>query len=134
VSKRTKEFLGGLVTLAVGFFPVLASFDVIPSDDEDFGAPRWLVAAIGYPFVLVGAWLAITRAPEWRFAALLRALVEPVLMALCAAFCVAVVVWFRRVHAGPATRVAFLGLAVVFALSAGGALNRARASFRRRRE
>jgi len=133
VRERTTQFLAGLGTLAVGLFPVLASFDVVASDDSDFGAPRWLVAAIGYLFVLVGAWLTLTRAPDRPLTALLRALTSPLLLALCALFCAAVVIWFRRVHAGSTTRAAFLALAVAFALAAGRALTEALASLRRRR-
>jgi cytochrome bd-type quinol oxidase subunit 2 len=132
VRERTKIFLVGLLTTAVGFVPTLAAFDVLESDEEDFGAPRWFVAATGYLFVLVGAWLTITRAPERPVTALLRALTAPLLLTLCGLFCAAVVVWFRRVHAGPHTRALFLALAVVFALSAGGALRHAVAGLRRR--
>lgn len=132
VRARTRTFLAGLLTTAVGFVPVLAAFDVLQSDEEDFGAPRWFVAATGYLFVLVGAWLTITRAPDRPLTALLRALVRPLLLALCTLFCAAVVIWFRRVHAGPHTRALFLALAVAFALSAGGALRHALAGLRRR--
>lgn len=131
--ENTKLFLAGLLTLGMGFIPVLASFDVIDSDEEDFGAPRWFVAAIGYLFVLVGAWLTVTRAPDRPLTALLRTLTAPLLLAMSGLFCAAVVIWFRRVHAGPHTRTLFLALAIVFTLAAGRALSRTLASFRRSR-
>ena len=131
--ERTTQCLAGLATMVVGFFPLLASFDVIASDDEDFGAPRWFVAAIGHLFVLVGTWLALSRAPEWPLLGLLRALQAPLLHAMCAAFCAAVVIWPRRVSAGGITRAMFLALAVTFALATAHALAQAAGGLRRRR-
>jgi hypothetical protein len=119
--------------MAAGLFPLLASFDVIPSDDDDFGAPRWFVAAVGHLFTLVGTWLALTRAPEWPLLGLLRALQAPLLHALCAAFCAAIVIWPRRVGAGSTTRSMFLALAVIFALATAHALVQAAGGLRRRR-
>jgi hypothetical protein len=133
VRERTTQCLAGLATVAMGLFPLLASFDVIETDDGDFGAPRWFVAAIGQAFVLVGAWLALARAPEWPLLGLLRALAAPLLHALCAAFCAAVVIWPRRVGAGGNTRAMFLALAVTFALAAAAALASAVGGLRRRR-
>jgi hypothetical protein len=133
VRESTKVCLMGLATLGMGLFPLLASFDVIPTDDGDFGAPRWFVASIGYLFVLIGAWLTLSRAPQWPLTGLLRAFMAPLLYAQCALFCAAVVIWSRRVHAGPHTRALFLGLAVLFVLAAAGAVSRAAAGLRRRR-
>jgi hypothetical protein len=36
----------GLLVVAAGSVPYLASSNVLPSDDSDFGAPRWAVAWI----------------------------------------------------------------------------------------
>jgi hypothetical protein len=131
VRERTIQCLAGLATIAMGLFPVLQSFNVIESDDSDFGAPRWFVASIGHLFMLVGVWLALTRAPDWPLTALLRILIAPLLHALCSGFCLAVVLEYRRVQAGSTTRAMFLVLAVLFALAAGRALGRAVAGARR---
>ena len=55
----------GLLTAAVGTVPVLSAAGVIPSDDADFGAPRWIVALIAFSFVAVGAMLAVLSLPSW---------------------------------------------------------------------
>jgi hypothetical protein len=133
VRERTTQWLAGLATMALGLFPLLASFDVIASDDGDFGAPRWFVAAVGHLFLLVGTWLALTRAPRWPLLGLLRALSAPLLHAMCVGFCAAVVTWPRRVGAGPTTRSLFLALAVAFALAAARALVQAVDGLQRRR-
>ena len=122
MSDRGKLALWGVFTIVMGLFPLLASFDVIATDDSDFGGPRWLVAAIGHLFVLVGVWLTITRAPDWPLAALLRVLVAPLQLALCTLFCVAIVRWPHRVHASAPTRDLFLALAVLFAAGTARAL------------
>jgi peptidoglycan/LPS O-acetylase OafA/YrhL len=122
VSGRNTLVLWGVFTTAMGLVPTLASFNVIATDDSDFGAPRWLVAALGHLFMLAGLWLTITRAPDWPLAGLLRVLMAPLMFGLCALFCVAVVLWPQRVQAGPATRDLFLALAVLLAVAAGGAL------------
>jgi hypothetical protein len=131
VSDRGKLALWGLFTIAMGLVPMLASFDVIATDDSDFGAPRWLVAAIGHLFVLVGVWLTVTRAPDWPLAALLRVLMAPLLLALAALFCVAVALWPQRLQAAPATRDLFVALAVFLTLGTGMALARATRGVRR---
>jgi hypothetical protein len=133
VRERTTLCLAGLATMAMGLVPLLASFDVIASDDADFGAPRWFVAAIGHLFTLVGVWLALTRAPGWPLLGLLRALQAPLLHALSAAFCAAVVIWPRRVGAGGTTRSMFLALALAFVLATAHALLQAVGGLRRRR-
>jgi hypothetical protein len=122
----------GLLVVAAGLVPTLAAFDVILSDDMEFNAPRWLAGAIGSVFVLVGLWLTISRAPDWPLAALLRIFLAPLLLAACAAYSAAVVLAFRRVHAGPATRALFLALAVLFALAALRAAWEAARGLRRR--
>jgi hypothetical protein len=131
VTDGRKLALWGLFTIAMGLFPLLASFDVIATDDGDFGGPRWLVAAIGHLFVLVGVWLTLTRAPDWPLTALLRMLIAPLQLALCALFCVAVVLWPHRVGAAAATRDLFVLLAVCFAAGAGVALARVARTLRR---
>ena len=78
----TANVLWGLLVVGIGLIPVLASFDVIESDESDFGAPRWFVASTGFLFVLVGAWLAIRRLPDGPVGGLLRTLREPLLLAL----------------------------------------------------
>jgi hypothetical protein len=131
VSERGKLLLAGVFTIGMGLFPLLASFDVIATDDSDFGGPRWLVAAIGHVFMLVGVWLVITRAPDWPLAALLRVLMAPLLLGLCALFCLAVVLWPHRLRAIPATRDLFLALAVFLAVGTGLALARVTRGLRR---
>jgi hypothetical protein len=131
VRERTKLFVAGLFTIGLGLLPLLAAFDVIETDESDFGAPRWLVAAIGFVFTLVGAWLALTRAPDRPLVGLLRALQAPLWLTLAAGFCAAVVHWSRRVHAGPPTRAAFFTLAVVLLVFAGRELGRAVGRLRR---
>ena len=119
-----KLVLWGLFTIAMGLFPLLASFDVIATDDSDFGGPRWLVAAIGHLFALIGLWLVISRAPDWPLAGLLRVLVAPLMLGLWALFCLAIVLWPHRVRASPATRDLFLALAALLAVATGAALAR----------
>lgn len=55
----------GLVTALAGWLPVLYAVDVFPSDDGDFGAPRWIVALISFSFVAVGGMLAVLSLPSW---------------------------------------------------------------------
>ncbi len=44
----------GSIFIIVGAFIFLMSIDVIHVPDEDFNAPRWVVAAVGLAFALVG--------------------------------------------------------------------------------
>jgi len=51
-----------LLSIGVGTAVFLAALDVIPTDDRDFGAPRWIVAAVGLVFVAMGVYpLAASR-------------------------------------------------------------------------
>ena len=124
MSERGKLALAGWLTLALGLLPLLSAFNVIATDDSDFGAPRWLVAAIGQVFVVLGAWLVISRAPDGPLAGLLRVFAAPLLHGLCALFCTAIVLWPHRVTAGPEARAFFVVLAGIFALATGHALFR----------
>jgi hypothetical protein len=48
----------GLVVIVAALVPYLAASNVIPSDDEDFGAPRWVVAwLVIVCFFLPGNWI-----------------------------------------------------------------------------
>jgi len=57
-SSRLKSFLGmilfGSIFMLVGAVIVLFSIDVIHVPDENFHAPRWVVAAVGAVFMLAG--------------------------------------------------------------------------------
>jgi hypothetical protein len=57
-SSRLKSFLGmtlfGSIFMLVGAVIVLFSIDVIHVPDENFNAPRWVVAAAGAVFMLAG--------------------------------------------------------------------------------
>jgi len=50
----------GLLLIAAGSVPVLAALGIIPSDDEDFHAPRWLVGTLAAIFPAVGIWMLAT--------------------------------------------------------------------------
>ena len=50
----------GLLLIVAGSVPILAAMGYIPSDDEDFHAPRWLVALLCAIFPAVGAWMLAT--------------------------------------------------------------------------
>ena len=43
-----------LMTLGTGVAMILAATGVIPSDDRDFGAPRWIVVVLGAVLVAMG--------------------------------------------------------------------------------
>jgi hypothetical protein len=47
----------GLLVILIGGFPVLAALNIVPTDNSEFGAPRWLVAVIGGAFPAVGFFL-----------------------------------------------------------------------------
>jgi hypothetical protein len=44
-----------LMAVGTGIWMILAATNIIPTDDRDFGAPRWIVAAIGVVFLAMGA-------------------------------------------------------------------------------
>jgi hypothetical protein len=74
--------LFGLIAVAMGLVPYLAAVDVIPSDDEDFGAPRWAVPWISLvAFAVPGLFLTAghfgSSRPAWRV--LLAALIPAAL-------------------------------------------------------
>ena len=50
----------GLVLIVVGAVPVLAALGVIPSDDDAFNVPRWLVAVLAGIFPAAGLWMMLT--------------------------------------------------------------------------
>jgi hypothetical protein len=49
----------GLIVTAIGAIPVLSALNIIPSDDSQFGAPRWLVAFIAGAFPAIGLFLIL---------------------------------------------------------------------------
>jgi hypothetical protein len=51
----------GLLVVAAGAFIVLIAADVIPQPDEEFHAPRWMVALFGLTFFLAG-WYVLSLA------------------------------------------------------------------------
>lgn len=63
--------LSGILTLAVSLIPIFMALNVIPADESDFGAPRWIVILVALSFTSVGClltsmWLhdlTIHRAP-----------------------------------------------------------------------
>jgi hypothetical protein len=48
-----------LLTVGTGVTMILAAAGVVPVDDRDFGAPRWIVAAIGLVFVSMGLYVLL---------------------------------------------------------------------------
>jgi hypothetical protein len=59
--KELPEWVGGcigalmaFVSLGMGLYILLTSFNIIPTPEENFSAPRSIVAAVGFVFVLVG--------------------------------------------------------------------------------
>lgn len=53
----------GILVVGMGCLPLLAALDVIPTPDEAFHAPRWLVALFASCFLLGGLVLAVRVAP-----------------------------------------------------------------------
>lgn len=50
----------GLLLILVGAVPVLAALGIIPSDDAEFNAPRWLVAVLAGIFPVAGIFMLLT--------------------------------------------------------------------------
>ena len=50
----------GLLLIGVGSIPVLAAMGIIPSDDEDFHAARWLVGTLAALFPAIGLWMLLS--------------------------------------------------------------------------
>jgi hypothetical protein len=59
------SFWWGLLPLLAGVFVVLAAANVIPTDDENYNAPRWVAAAAGMAFVCAGVVVCLA---DGRFA------------------------------------------------------------------
>ncbi len=48
-----------LSTLGGGTTMILAAVGVIPADDAEFGAPRWIVVVMGAVFVAMGLYVVL---------------------------------------------------------------------------
>jgi len=53
----------GALCVVFGLLVVLMAADVVPTDEQRFRAPRWVVSAAGLVFMVVGVALATTARP-----------------------------------------------------------------------
>jgi len=65
-SQSGSALLAGSAFVLVGVLVTLAALNVIPTADEGFGAPRWIVALVGLLFVAGGLYAMTT---PWTTAA-----------------------------------------------------------------
>ena len=74
----------GLVFLALGFFLFLLAIGMIPSRDDTFGAPRWIIGttrvAIGGVIVAIPGW--ITTILDRVFVALFAMIFDAIVIAV----------------------------------------------------
>ena len=56
---RSVTLLCGLFCIAAGLVPILAALGVIPSPEESFHAPRWVVFLAGSLFFTAGMWILL---------------------------------------------------------------------------
>ena len=58
---RKQHRIWALVCIALGLFPLLAAFGVIPTNPDDVHAPMWVVALCGMVFVIGGCMMLVGR-------------------------------------------------------------------------
>jgi hypothetical protein len=54
-----KQLVFGSIFIFAGAFIFLTAIDVIHAPDENFNAPRWVIAAVGLAFALAGAMVIV---------------------------------------------------------------------------